>query len=128
MRIAWKRPFPDLLIRMQGCRAVLAHHVVAKVDERKSNEFRDIQDLHVAEAGEASADAGEQRANGNENVAEETGACLVLCEILDGRVDGTAEQKNKGIEVQQGGKCPDPLPGEHSPGEAVIEAFRNFNR
>src|SRR5258707_12931378 len=94
-RINWKRPFPDLLICMQGCGAILSHHVVAEVDERKPNEFRDVQDLHVAEASKASADAREKRANGNENVAEETGSSLFLCEILDGRGDSTAEKQKK---------------------------------
>src|SRR5215831_17771346 len=102
--------------------------MVAEVDESKSNEFRDIQYFHITETGKASANAGEQRTNGNEDVAEETGSSLVHREILDGRVNSTAKKKNEGIEVEQGRKCSDPLPCKHSPGEAVIEALRNFNR
>ena len=119
---------PISLICMQGCGVILPHHIVAEVDRRKSDEFRDVQYLHIAETGKASADARKQRANGNENVAEETGSSLVRCEILDGRVDGAAKQKNEGVEVEQGRKCPDPLPCKHSSREAMIEALRNFNR
>ena len=102
--------------------------MVAQVYESKSNEFRDIQYLHVAETGKASANAGKKCTNGNEDVAEETGSSPIRCDILDGRVNSTAKKKNEGVEVEQGRKTPDPLPCKHSPGEAVIEALRNFNR
>src|ERR1700722_3504171 len=113
---------------MQGSGMILPHHVVAEVDERKSNEFRNIENLDIAEAGEASADAGEKRPDRNQNVAEEAGPALVLGEILDGRVNGAAEQKHEGIEVEERRKGPDPLPCEHAPGEAVIEALWNLDR
>src|SRR5262249_46918395 len=113
---------------MKGCRLILPHHIVAKVDEGEPDEFRDVQDLDVAETRKASADAGKKRANGNENVAEEAGSSPVLREILNGRVDSTAEKKNEGVEVEQWGKSPDPLPSKHTAGQAVIEAFGNFNR
>src|SRR5216683_1065164 len=113
---------------MQGRGVILPHHMVAEVDESKSNEFRDVQYLDVAETGKASADAGKKCTDGNVNVAEETRSSLILCEVLDGRVNSTAKKKNEGVEVEQGRKCPDPLPCKHSPGEAVIEALGNFNR
>src|SRR5713226_4516340 len=99
---------------MQGCGAILPHHIVAEVDESKSNQFRDIQYLHVAETGEGSANAGKKRTNGNKDVAEETGSSPILREILDGRVDSTAKKKNEGVEVEEGRKSSDPLPCEHS--------------
>src|SRR5215470_5001900 len=126
-RINRKCPFPGLLICVHGRGVIFPHHVVAEVNERKSNEFRDIQYFNVAEAGEASADARKQRTDGNENVAEEAGPSPILREILDGRVNGTAKKENEGVEVEQGRKSPDPLPCKHSPGEALIEAHRNFN-
>src|ERR1700674_91182 len=113
---------------MQGCGVILSHHLVAEVDESKSNQFRNIQYFHVAETGEASADAGKKRTNRNEDIAEETGSSPLLPEILDGRVNSAAKKKNDGVEVEQGRKSPDPLPCKHSPREAVIEALRKFNR
>src|SRR5258708_37669669 len=113
---------------MKGCGLILPHRIVTKVDESQSNEFRNIQYLHVAEAGKASADAGKKRADGNEDVAEETGSSPLLREILDRRVNSAAKKKNEGVEVQQGRESPHPLPGEHSSREAVIEAVGNFNR
>src|SRR6267378_169339 len=113
---------------MQGCGVILPHHIVTEIDESKSNQFRDIQHFHVAEAGKASANAGKQRTNGNEDVAEEAGSSPVLREILDGRVDSAAKKKNEGVEVEQGRKSPDPLPCKPSPREALIETLRNFNR
>ena len=107
---------------------ILPHHIVAEVDESKSNEFRDIQYLDIAETGKGSADAGKKRPNGNEDVAEETVSPLILCEIPDGRVNSAAKKKNEGVEIEQGRKSPDPLPRKHSSREAVIEALRNFNR
>src|SRR5215475_15577949 len=126
--VNWKRPFPSLLICVQGRGLILPHHIITKVDESQSNEFGDIQDLHIAETGKASADAGKKRPNGNENVAEETGSSALLREILDSRVNSAAKKKNEGVEVEQGRKSPHPLPSKHSPGEAVIEAVGNFNR
>ena len=107
---------------------ILPHHIVAEVDESKSNEFRDIQYLHVAETGKASANAGKQRTNGNEDVPEEAGSSPILREILDGRVDSAAKKKTEGVEVEEGRKSPDPLPCEHPAREALIEALRNRNR
>src|SRR5262252_858385 len=98
---------------MQGRGVILAHHVVTEVDEGKPNQFGDVQDLHVAEAGKASANAGKKRADGNEDVAEEAGSSPLLRKILDGRVNGAAKQKDEGVEVEQGRKSPDPLPGKH---------------
>src|SRR5438105_2255099 len=105
---------------MQGCRTILPHHVVAEVDESKSNQFRDIQYFHITEPGEASANTGKNCTNGNEDVAEETGSSLILCEILNGRVDGTAKKKKEGVEVEQGRKTPHPLPRKYFPREALI--------
>src|SRR5205085_2618548 len=113
---------------MQGCGAVLPHHMVAEIDESKTDQFRDVQHFHVAETGEGSANAGKQRTNGNEDIAEETRSSPILREILDRRVDRTAEKKNEGVEVEQGRKPPHPLPCKHSPRQAVIEPLRNLNR
>src|SRR5437763_12048013 len=38
-----KGPFQGLLVRMQGCGAVLPHHMVAEIDESKTDQFRDVQ-------------------------------------------------------------------------------------
>src|SRR5438309_2055409 len=102
--------------------------MVAQIDESKSNEFRDVQDLDVAETGKRSANAGKQCSNGNEDVAEEADSAFIHCEILDGRIHRTAKQKNEGVEVEEGRKTPDPLPREDLASEPLIEAFRNFNR
>src|SRR6266436_5692971 len=110
---------------MQGCGVILPHHIVAEVDESKSNEFRDIQYLHVAETGSGSANAWKKRTDGNEDVPEETGSSLIVREILDSRVDSAAKKKNKGVSVEEGRKTPDPLPCQHSAREALIEALRN---
>src|SRR5260370_42319523 len=98
---------------MHGCGVILPHHAVAQINENKSNEFGDIQDLHVAETGSGPTDAGKQRPNGNEDVAEEAGSSAVVPEIFDGRVDGAAKEKNKGVAVEEGRKAPDPLPRQH---------------
>src|ERR1700758_2813952 len=87
---------------MHGCRGILAHHMVAKVDTRKPDELRDVQGLHMAESGKSSADGGKQRANGNENVAPESVSCLIGSEIFDGRVNSTATKKGQGVGVEQG--------------------------
>src|SRR5262249_46095192 len=113
---------------MQGRGLILPHHIVAEVDESKSDELRDIQDLHVAETGKASANAGKKRANGDKDVAKEAGSSSLLAEILDGRVNSAAKQENEGVCVEQGRKSSDPLPGKHSPREAEIEPFWNLNR
>src|ERR1700694_5654455 len=113
---------------MQGCGVILPHHMVAEVDESKSNQFRDVQYLHVAETGKASANAGKKCTDGNEDVAEETGSSPILRKILDGRVNSPAKKKNEGVEVEERRKTPDPLPCEHSAREALIEALRKFNR
>src|SRR5215475_3469752 len=99
---------------MQGRGVILPHHVVTKVDEQKPDEFRDIQDFHVAEPGRYSANARKKRTNGNEDVAEETCSSLLNPEILDGRIDSAAKKENEGVEVEQGRKKPDPLPLKHS--------------
>src|SRR5215467_13892835 len=108
---------------MQGGGAILAHQIIAEVDEGQPNEFGDIQYLDVAETGEASTDARQKRTNGNEDVAEKSRLSPLLPEILDGRINGPAKEKDEGVEVEQGRKSPDPLPGKHAPREAVIEAF-----
>ncbi len=82
----------------------------------------------MAETGSGPANAGKQRPNGNEDVAEETGSSAVVPEIFDGRVDSTAKEKNEGVGVEEGRKAPDPLPRQHSSREALIEALRNCNR
>src|SRR5262249_32338380 len=112
---------------MQGCRLILPHHIVAEVDEGEPDEFRDVQDLDVAETRKASADAGKKRANGNENVAEEACSSPVLREILNGRVDSTDEKKKEGVEVEQWGKPPDPFASKYATGQWVIEALGNLN-
>src|SRR5882757_8823667 len=113
---------------MQGGGVILPHHMVAEVDETQTDQFRDIQHFHVTETGEGPANAGKQCPNGDEDVAEETGPSFVLCEILDGRVNGAAKEKDEGVEVEERRKRPDPLPLEHSAGEALIEALRSLNR
>src|ERR1700730_1454222 len=113
---------------MQGCGVILPHHIVAEVDESKSNEFRDIQSPPIAKTGKAPANAGKKCTDGNEDVAEEAGSSPILREILDGRVDSAAKKKNEGVEVEKGRKSPDPLPCKHSSREPLIEALRNFNR
>src|SRR5262245_45790287 len=112
---------------MQGYGAILPHHVIAEVDENQPNELGDVQDLHITETREGSADAGKEGANGNEDIAEETGA-PILCEILNRRVNGAAKKKHEGVKVEERRKSPDPLPCEHSSGESLIVAVRNFNR
>jgi len=54
--LGWRRAFKRLLIGVQRCGAVLAHHVVAEIDGRQPDEFRDVQDLDIAEARERAAD------------------------------------------------------------------------
>src|SRR5262249_28325271 len=113
---------------MHGCGGIFPHHVVAQVDENQSDEFGDVENLDMAETGRGSTDAGKQRPNGDEDIAEETRASLLVREILDGRVDRAAKQENEGVGVEEGRKSPDPLPAQHSSGEAPIEALRDDNR
>src|SRR5215813_3391970 len=113
---------------MHGCGGIFPHHVIAEVDENKPDEFGDVQNLDMAETGRGSADAGKQRSDGNQDIAEETRASLLVREILDGRVDRSAKQENEGVGVEEGRKSPDPLPAQHSSGEALIEALRDYNR
>src|SRR5260370_24088145 len=70
--VNWNRPFPGLLMCMQGCGFILPHRIVTKVDESQSNDIRDIQYLHVAEAGKASTDARKKRPNDNDKVPHDT--------------------------------------------------------
>src|SRR5258708_12283055 len=113
--VNWKRPFPGLLICMQGCGLIPPHHIITKVDESQSDEFRDIQYLHVAETGKAAADAGKKRPNGNEDVAEETGSSPLLGEILDRLINTAAKNKNEGPKPEQAQKPPPPPPANHPP-------------
>src|SRR5215475_9790736 len=113
---------------MNGCGVILSHHAVAQINENKSDEFGDVQDLHVPETGSGPANTGKQRPNGNEDVAEETESSAVAPEIFDGRVNRTAKEKNKGVDVEERRKAPDPLPRQHSSREALIETLRNCNR
>src|SRR5215468_1798712 len=107
---------------------IFPHHVVAEIDENESDEFGDVEDLDMAETGRGSADAGEQRPDGDKDIAKETRASLLVREILDGRVDRAAKQENEGVGVDERRKSPDPLPAEHSSSEAPIEAVRDDNR
>src|SRR5262249_8312956 len=75
-----------------------------------------------------SSNAGKERPDGNQDVAEETGSSPLLREVLDGRVNGAAKKKNEGVGVKRGRKPSDPLPRKHSTREAMIEILRNFNR
>src|SRR5262249_39970312 len=96
------------------------------VDESQPNKLGNVQDLHIAEAREGSANAGKKRTNGNEDIAKETRS-PILREILHGRVDSAATKKHEGIEVEERRKSPDPLPSKHSPREPLIVTVRDCN-
>src|SRR5262249_21595741 len=113
---------------MHGCGGIFPHHVVAEIDKNQSDEFGDVENLDMAETGRGSTDAGKQRSDRDEDIAEETAASPLAREILDGGIDRAAEQENEGVGVEEGRKSPDPLPAQHSSGEAPIEALRDDNR
>jgi len=78
----------------------LPDDMIPEVNKAQSDQLGDIQDLDVAETGEASADAGKQRANGDED-AQEARSSFLHCEIPDGRVNRAAKEKYKAVEVEQ---------------------------
>src|SRR5262245_394208 len=123
-----RRALESLLIGVERRGAVLPHHVVAGIDEGEPNEFGDVQDLHIAEPGESSANAGEQRTDGDKNISKEPCTPLLHREVLDRRVDRSTEKENEGVEIEQRRKRPDPLPLKYSAGEAIVETLRDRDR
>src|SRR5262249_11554177 len=78
-----RRALEGLLIGVERRGAVLPDDVVAEIDEGEPDEFGNVEYLHIAETGEGSTDARKQRADGNEDVAEEPGPSGLDREILD---------------------------------------------
>ena len=79
----------------------LPDDMIPEVNKAQSDQLGDIQDLDVAETGEASADARKERADGDEDVAQKARSSFLHCEIPNGRVNRAAKEKYKAVEVEQ---------------------------
>ena len=109
-----ERALPGLLSCMHGGGVTLPDDMIPEVDKAQPDQLGDIQDLDVAETGEASADARKERADGDEDVAQKARSSFLHCEIPNGRVNRAAKEKYKGVEIEQWRKSPHPLPDEHA--------------
>src|SRR5262245_52896487 len=104
-----RRALESLLIGVERRGAVLPHHVVAGIDEGEPNEFGDVQDLHIAEPGESSANAGEQRTDGDKNICKEPCTHLLHREVMVRRVDYFIVRESTGGEIETSRECVDTM-------------------
>jgi len=95
---------------------------VAGVDQRQAEQLGDVQNLDVPETGERTTDAGQQRPDGDENVAHEPVMRLLPARKANRRVDRTTDEEDQGVSVDERGKCAHPRPREHLPESRCVSA------
>src|SRR5436190_1393837 len=92
---------------------------IAGVDEQQAHELGDVQDLHMSEARERSADAREDGSDRDEDVADVFIPLLRLRAITGSRRDRAADEKRRGVRIDEGTDHPHPVPTEHLARQSV---------
>jgi hypothetical protein len=103
-------------------------HSITSVDQAEPDQFSDVERLDVAGARHGAADAGQDRANGDQDVADVAVTQPACAAKAHRRDDGAADQEDQRVEIEEGADESNPLPFDDTARKAVHLGDRRVER